>query len=139
MAKDFNKVIVSGRLGKDVELRVTPSGTTVATFSVACSRNIKEGENWKEQTEWFRVVAWNTLADRCATLLKKGSHVLIEGRLQTREWNDNEGQNHQTTEVIANEMYLLGSKRSEGEETEAAKGEGQLAFEEDLVPEGIPF
>src|SRR5215210_2289939 len=121
MAKDLNKVMFSGRLGRDVELRITPNGRSVATFSVASSRNIKDGDSFKEQTEWFRVVAWEKLAETCSNYLKKGSHVLIEGRIQTREWQDNEGQKRQTTEVIATEMYMLG-KREDQEENLVTQG-----------------
>jgi single-strand DNA-binding protein len=153
MARDLNKVMLTGRLGKDVELRVTPNGSSVATFSVASSRNIKDGDSWKEQTEWFRVVAWEKLAETCANYLKKGSHVFIEGRLQTREWTDNTGQKRYSTEVIANDMYMLDSKRnqeegggnyqSNGTPARSAAGNGNRnsnPFEEDdLEPEDIPF
>jgi single-strand DNA-binding protein len=149
MSRDINKVMFSGRLGRDVELRITPNGSSVATFSVASSRSTKQADGqYKEQTEWFRVVAWEKLAETCASYLKKGSHVFIEGRLQTREWQDPQGQKHQTTEVIASEMNMLGSRRDE-EGTEenasasrAASGSGRKAetlFEEELEPEGIPF
>jgi len=153
MARDLNKVMLTGRLGKDVELRVTPGGSSVATFSVASSRNIKEGDGWKEQTEWFRVVAWEKLAETCANFLKKGSHVFIEGRLQTREWQDNTGQKRYSTEVIASEMYMLDSKRSQEEggggnnyqsngtpARSSAGSRNSNPFEDDdLEPEDIPF
>lgn len=136
MARDLNKVTLTGRLGKDVDFKITPSGTSVATFSVASNRPVKQSDgNWSDQTEWFRVVAWDKLAERCNTQLMKGRHVLIEGRLQTREWEDKQtGQKRQTTEVIATDMLTLDPKR-EGQngQTEAH------AFEEDLEPEGIPF
>ena len=143
MSRDINKVMVSGRLGRDVELRITPSGSSVATFSVASSRSSKQGDGqFKEQTEWFRVVAWEKLAETCASFLKKGSHVFIEGRLQTRDWTDPQGQKHQTTEVIASEMTML-SSRQDGERAEGnSNGNGRAAetlFEEELEPEGIPF
>ncbi|MBN9388269.1 MAG: single-stranded DNA-binding protein [Chloroflexi bacterium] len=110
MARDLNKVMLTGRLGKDVELRVTPNGRSVATFSVASSRNIREGDAWKEQTEWFRVVAWEKLAETCSNYLHKGSHVFIEGRLQTREYTDKDGIKKYSTEVIATDMTMLDSK-----------------------------
>jgi single-strand DNA-binding protein len=151
MAKDLNKVMLTGRLGKDVELRVTPSGSSVATFSVASSRNVRDGDSWKEQTEWFRVVAWEKLAETCANYLKKGSHVFIEGRLQTREWQDNSGQKRYSTEVIATDMYMLDSKRGQEEggnyqsngsapARSAAPSRNSNPFEDDdLEPEDIPF
>ncbi len=110
MARDLNKVMLTGRLGKDVELRVTPNGRSVATFTVASGRSYRDGDNMKDQTEWFRVVAWEKLAETCSTYLHKGSHVYIEGRLQTREWQDKEGQKRYSTEVVANEMLMLDSK-----------------------------
>jgi single-strand DNA-binding protein len=154
MAKDLNKVMLTGRLGKDVELRVIPSGTAVATFSVASSRNVKDGDSWKEQTEWFRVVAWEKLAETCANYLKKGSHVFIEGRLQTKEWQDKEGQKRYTTEVIATDMYMLDSKRSQEEGSSSGSGSNQSntaptrkpapsrndnPFDDDMSPEDLPF
>ena len=110
MARDLNKVMLTGRLGKDVELRVTPNGRSVATFSVASSRNVREGDSFKEQTEWFRVVAWEKLAETCSNYLHKGSHVFIEGRLQTREYQDKDGVKRYSTEVIATDMTMLDSK-----------------------------
>lgn len=146
MSRDINKVMISGRLGRDVELRITPNGSSVATFSVASSRSAKQSDGQlKEQTEWFRVVAWEKLADTCATYLKKGSSVFIEGRLQTREWNDPQGQKHSTTEVIASEMVMLGARQNEGEDAPNGRGNGnngratENIFEEDLEAEGIPF
>jgi len=112
MAKDLNKVMLTGRLGKDVELRVTPNGSSVASFSVASSRNIKEGDSWKEQTEWFNVVAWEKLAETCANYLHKGSRVYIEGRLQTRKYQK-DGQERYFTEVIANDLIMLDGKKQD--------------------------
>lgn len=139
MAKDLNKVILTGRLGKEVEQRITPNGVAVATFSVASGRRVKDGDNFKDQTEWFRVVAWDKLAETCSNFLKKGSHVCIEGRLQTREWVDQQGQKRFTTEVIATDMYILDTRRDdhEGHGTNGRAAEG--VFEEDLEPEAIPF
>jgi single-strand DNA-binding protein len=152
MARDLNKVMLTGRLGKDVDLRVTPNGRAVATFSVASGRNVKEGDTWKEQTEWFRVIAWEKLAETCANYLKKGSHVFIEGRLQTKEWQDKEGQKRYTTEVIASDMYMLDSKRSQEEDGSSsyqsnaaptrkpAPSRNDNPFDDDDVsPEDIPF
>ncbi len=145
MSRDINKVMVSGRLGRDVELRITPSGSSVATFSVASSRSTKQSDGQlKEQTEWFRVVAWEKLAETCSTYLKKGSSVFIEGRLQTREWTDQQGQKHSTTEVIASEMIMLGARQNEGEGAPGGSSNGngratENAFEEELEAEGIPF
>lgn len=111
MARDLNKVMVIGRLGRDPEMRYTPGGSPVTTFSVAASRQWKDGsgEN-REETEWFNVVAWNKLAEICKEYLRKASRVYIEGRLQTRQWQDQDGQSHYRTEVIASDMIILDGK-----------------------------
>lgn len=110
MARGLNKVMIIGNLGSDPEMRYTPTGRPVTSFSVATSRNwvTSEGEQ-REATEWFRVVAWENLAEICNRYLRKGSRVYVEGRLQTRSW-DNQGQRHYRTEVVANEMVLLDSR-----------------------------
>jgi len=107
----LNKILLIGNLGKDPEVRFTPDGTPVATFSLATSENWtdKSGQR-QEHTEWHTVVAWNKLADLAKRYLVKGRQVYIEGRLRTREWNDKEGNKRRTTEVIANQVVLLGSR-----------------------------
>lgn len=112
MSRDLNKVQMTGRLGADPEMRVTPQGHTVATFRVASNRSWRsaEGES-HEDTEWFRVVAWNKLAEICSKWLAKGSRVYVEGRLQTRQWQDQEGQPRSLTEVIANDLIILDTRR----------------------------
>lgn len=112
MSKDLNKVQVTGRLGADPEMRYTPHGHAVTTFRVASNRSWRttEGEA-HEDTEWFRVVAWNKLAEVCNKWLTKGARVYVEGRLQTRQWQDQDGQTRSTTEVIANDMIILDSRR----------------------------
>jgi single-strand DNA-binding protein len=144
MSKDLNKILITGRLGKDVELRVTPAGKSVASFSVASSRgNSKDGG--QEQTEWFRVVAWEKLAEICANFLKKGSKVLIEGRLQTREYTDKDGIKRYQTEIIATDMIMLGEKRDSGDNWDSdsapiAKTSKVTDFEVDEVDVAdIPF
>lgn len=110
MARGLNKVMIIGNLGSDPEMRYTPTGRPVTSFSVATSRNwvTSEGEQ-REATEWFRVVAWENLAEICNRYLRKGSRVYVEGRLQTRSW-ENQGQRHYRIEVVANEMVLLDSR-----------------------------
>lgn len=112
MAKDLNKVLIIGRLGKDPELRYTGSGSPVTTFTVAAGRQWKDsnGEQ-RDETEWFSIVVWNKLAEICSQHLSKGSRVYIEGRLQTRSWEDPQtGQTRYRTEVVANDMIILDNR-----------------------------
>ena len=111
MARGLNKVMVIGNMGRDPELRYTPSGKPVTSFSLASSRSwiAPDGER-REETEWFNVVAWGNLAEICNQKLFKSQQVYIEGRLQTRSWKDDHGQRHFRTEVVANEMIILGPK-----------------------------
>ena len=112
MSRGLNKVILIGRLGRDPEMRYTPSGKPVTSFSVATTRSWvnADGER-REETEWFNVVAWGNLAEICKQCLSKGQQVYIEGRLQTRGWEDESGNKHYRTEVVANEMIALGERR----------------------------
>lgn len=111
MAKDLNKVMIIGRLGKDPEMRYTPGGSPVTTFSVAAGRQWKDGNGeLHEETEWFNVVTWNKLAEICNEHLHKASRVYIEGRLQTRHWEDQNGVAHYRTEVVASDMIMLDSR-----------------------------
>jgi single-strand DNA-binding protein len=107
----LNKVLLIGHLGKDPEVRYTPDGSPVATFSLATSENWtdKNGSR-QEHTEWHNVVAWNKLADLCKKYLTKGRQVYIEGRIRSRDWQDRDGNKRRTTEVIATQMVLLGSR-----------------------------
>ena len=116
MSRGLNKVMIIGRLGRDPEMRYTPSGRPVTTFSVATSRtwNTSEGER-RTETEWFNVVAWGSLAEICKQHLAKGQLVYIEGRLQTRHWDDAEGNKHASTEIVANEMIMLSERREAAE------------------------
>jgi single-strand DNA-binding protein len=149
MARGLNKVMLIGNLGKDPEMKYTPSGMPVTTFSVAVSRSWRtpEGEN-REETEWFRVVAWQKLAETCNEYLRKGMRVYIEGRLQTRKWTDQQGQERYTTEVVANEMVMLSGREEGGsggggsrERTGAApaRGGGNDYDELGMEDEDIPF
>ncbi|HSN73937.1 MAG TPA: single-stranded DNA-binding protein [Anaerolineae bacterium] len=108
MSRGLNKVLIIGALGSEPEMRYTPGGKPVTSFSVAVSRGWRtsEGER-KEATEWFNVVSWGNLAEICNQHLRKGSQVYIEGRLQTRSWDDASGTKHFRTELVANEMIIL--------------------------------
>jgi single-strand DNA-binding protein len=112
MSRGLNKVMIIGRLGRDPEMRYTPSGRPVTTFSVATSRswNSSAGERHTE-TEWFNVVAWGNLAEICKQHLSKGQQVYVEGRLQTRHWENSDGNKYSSTEIVANEMIILGDRR----------------------------
>ena len=120
MSRGLNKVMIIGNLGRDPEMRYTPSGRPVTTFSVATSRtwNTSDGEK-RVETEWFNVVAWSSLAEICKQYLTKGQQVYIEGRLQTRHWDDPEGNKHTSVEIVANEMIILGDRREAGETAES--------------------
>ncbi len=116
MARGINKVILVGNLGRDPEMRYTPSGSAVANLALATSESWKDkqtGEN-QERTEWHRVVMFNRLGEIAGEYLKKGSKVYIEGKLQTRKWQDNSGQDRYTTEIVANEMQMLDSRSGGG-------------------------
>lgn len=114
MSRGLNKVMIIGHLGRDPEMRYTPSGRPVTTFSVATNRTwtTTDGER-RTDTEWFNVVAWNKLAEICNQYLSKGQQVYIEGRLQTRRWEDANGVRHTSVEVVANEMIMLGDRRGD--------------------------
>ncbi len=107
----INKAILIGNLGADPEMRYTQNGTPVATFRIATTERWKgqDGE-MQEQTEWHRIVAWQRLAEICGEYLSKGSRVYIEGRLQTRKWQDQNGNDRYTTEIVAKEMKMLTPK-----------------------------
>lgn len=112
MSRGLNKVMIIGHLGRDPEMRYTPSGRPVTTFSVATSRSWHSADGERhEETEWFNVVTWGSLAEICNQYLRKGQQVYIEGRLQTRRWDDAEGNKHFTTELVAKEMIMLGERR----------------------------
>lgn len=106
-----NKVILIGRLGQNPEMRATGNGTSVATLSVATSERFKKDGQMQEKTEWHRVVVWGKTAESCAAYLQKGREVYVEGRLQTRSWEKSDGVTQYSTEIIAEAVKFLGSKR----------------------------
>ncbi|HPS93458.1 MAG: single-stranded DNA-binding protein [Syntrophaceae bacterium] len=142
MAGSINKVILIGRLGKDPEMRFTPSGKAVTNFTLATNENwTDQGGERQERTEWHRIVTWGKLAENCAKLLSKGKQVYIEGRLQTRQWDDRDGNKRYTTEIVANIMQILspvegGQDRSLSDDgAEHGSGEGMPGSPEfDDVP-----
>jgi len=132
-----NKVILIGNLGADPEIRYTQSGTPVATFRVATTERWKgQDGQMQEQTEWHTIVAWRRLAEICGEYLAKGSRVFIEGKLQTRKWQDQNGNDRYTTEVIAREMKML-SPRPGGGGSEY--GGGSQGYGSEPFPEPPPM
>lgn len=127
MAKSVNKVILIGNLGKDPEVKYTPNGTAVAKFSLATNQRYKDKEGqWQDRTEWHNIVAWERLAEIAGEYLKKGRTVYIEGRLQTRSWDDkNTGEKKYMTEIVANDLVLLGAR--DGEDRGLARGASAAA------------
>jgi len=109
-SRSINKVILLGHLGKDAETKFTPSGVAVTNFTLATSRRWKDQQSgeWKEETEWHRVVLWRS--ENVSNYLLKGKQVYVEGRLQTRSWEDKDGQKRYTTEVVCDDLILLGGR-----------------------------
>ena len=154
MAKSVNKVILIGHLGKDPEVKYTPSGTPVAKFSLATNERYKDKDgNWQDRTEWHNITAWQRTAEIAGEYLKKGSQVYIEGRLRTDSWDDkNTGEKKYRTEIVVNDLVLLGGRGGDmGEGRSRGAGAGSqmdqrgAASEESfsqaaqITDEDIPF
>lgn len=137
MAASVNKVILIGNLGKDPDVRSMSSGKSVANVTIATNESWKDRNTGEKQdrTEWHNVVFYSPLAEIVGQYLRKGSSVFIEGRLQTRKWQDKNGQDRYTNEIIANEMKMLGGKRDEGySSTETETGDRPLSAVPPLNP-----
>lgn len=150
-----NKVILVGNLGKDPELRYTPSGDAVATFTLATSERFKGRDGqMQEKTEWHNIVVWRQLAEICGKFLHKGKQVYIEGKIQSRSYDDRDGNKRYITEIIADQMQMLGNKgegegrgdyqqkRPAGETTPAASARTPQSYEEEPpfnADDEIPF
>jgi single-strand DNA-binding protein len=120
MSRGLNKVMLIGYLGRDPEMRYTPSGRPVTTFTLGTNRNWNTSDGDKRsETEWFSIVTWGNLAEICKQYLVKGQQVYVEGRLQTRRWEDTEGIKHCSVEVVAAEMMMLGERRESGHNNQA--------------------
>lgn len=131
--RSLNKVQLIGNLGSDPELRRTQSGQAVATFRLATNESWSDRDgNRQDRTEWHRIVAWARLAEIVGEYMKKGRQVYVEGRIQTRQWQDQQGQNRYTTEIVAQSIMMLGTRADAG----AAAGGGDRTVEP--VPEGGP-
>jgi single-strand DNA-binding protein len=136
--KSLNKVILIGNLGKDPEVSYTPSGIAVAKFSMATSEKWKDAEgNFQEKTEWHNIVAWRKLAEICGQYLKKGSKVYIEGKLQTRSWDDkNTGVKKYMTEIVADNLIMLDSR---GQGGDSGADNMPVAQEQSTPDTDLPF
>lgn len=132
----LNKVLLIGNLTRDPELRYTPSGAAVCTFGLATNRTYVASDGTKrEEAEFIKIVSWNKLAELCSQLLAKGRKVYVEGRLQTRSWETQDGQPRQTTEVVIDDMRILDSKKSF--EEQAGVGTEDILEESKVVPDQV--
>lgn len=151
MAKSLNRVQLIGNLTRDPELRYTPNGTAVCSFGIATNRNwtTDAGEK-KDEAEFHNIVAWNKLAELCSQFLTKGGKVFVEGRLATRTWQGQDGQQRNKTEIVISDMILLGGKKpqeaaeenGESEKSEPSKEEVKEESDspqEEVAPDDIPF
>ncbi len=129
MARGVNKVILVGNLGKDPETRYMPSGSAVTNLTLATSESWKDKQTGEQQdrTEWHKIAMFGRLAEIAAEYLRKGSQIYIEGKLRTRKWQDKEGKDRYTTEIVADEMQMLGSKGGGGASASAGAGAGAMA------------
>ncbi|MFH1977522.1 MAG: single-stranded DNA-binding protein [Pseudomonadota bacterium] len=142
----LNKAIIIGRLGRDPEIRYTPGGVAVANFSVATSEEWKDKESneKKERTEWHRIVAFGRLGEICGEYLSKGKQIYVEGRIQTRSWEDKDGNKKYTTEIVASDVQFLDKKDSgsgdyprKGQDDKPEHGAGPAYH--DSKDDDIPF
>ena len=135
-----NKVILVGRLGADPEVRYTPDGTMIVNFRMATDESYKNKQGEKvSKTEWHRIVVFGRLAEICGNYLGKGRLVFIEGRLQTRSWDDKDGNKRSITEILANNMQMLESKGQSGRTQDVSTGDQSFPYEEESITDDVPF
>ena len=135
----LNKVMLIGNLGRNAELRYTSSGTSVTTLNLATTETWKDKDGKKqEQTEWHRIVVWGKTAEALSQYLTKGKQILVEGKLQTRKWDDKEGVTRYTTEIKSDRITLLGGRRDEADQRRGNDDEESVS-QEPLTKEDIPF
>ena len=128
MGRGLNKVMLIGHLGRDPEMRYTPSGRPVTTFNITCTRSWSSADGERHmESEWFNVVTWGTLAEICNQYLLRNQQVYIEGRLQSRRWEDSQGCKHTSVEIVATEMMILGDRK----ENEIKSASDNYEFSED--------
>ena len=141
-SRGLNKVQIIGNLGRDPELRFTQGGTPVCNFTIAVndSWQNRDGEQ-REHTEWFRVVAWARLAEISNEYLRRGRQVYVEGRLQTREWQDREGNDRTTTELVARDLMMLGGRDGEQGPVQEPSQQGQEDVDtaDEITADDLPF
>lgn len=141
----INKVILIGNLGADPEIRYTQSGDPVANFNIATTEKWKGKDGqMQEQTEWHKIVAWRRLAEICGEYLSKGSKVYVEGKLQTRKWQDKNGNDRYTTEIVARDMKMLSPRGTTGEYNSGGQGQGEYGDDQSFqepppVGDDVPF
>lgn len=139
MARSFNQVVIMGNLTKDPDLRTTPNGGSVCSFSMALNRNYKDtNDEWTEATDYVDVVAWSSLAERTAKYISKGRPVLVHGRLQSRTW-EKDGQKHSKVEVVAQEIVYLGGASIIDPQTKDKKDVVLKDIDEEVDLSEIPF
>ncbi len=149
MFGDLNKVTLMGNITRDPDLRFTPSGTAVLSFGLATNRRYKSGEEWKDEVSYHNIVVWRN-AESLAKRVKKGTRILVEGRLQTRSWDDAEGKKQYKTEVVTDNVILIsrfegdnsssgGSSAGSIEDTPVKKDEGASQSDTSIEPDDLPF
>lgn len=138
MARGVNKVILVGNLGRDPEVRYSPSGAAIANVTIATTEGWKDKQTgeMQERTEWHRIVFFSRLAEIAGEYLRKGSQIYVEGRLQTRKWQDKDGQDRYTTEIVANEMQMLGGRG--GGSSQASDSSAQFDQSQPSAPSSKP-
>lgn len=134
MASGFARVTLVGNLGKEPELRFAAGGIAVANLRVACTERVKKGDAWEEQTEWVAVVCFGKTAENAGQYLQKGRQIYAEGRMQTREWKDKDGNKRWSTEVIANQVLFLGSGHGEKKDAPASSAAEPPPFADNEAP-----
>ena len=139
-SRGLNKVQIIGNLGRDPEMRFTQDGTPVTNFSVAVNDSWqgRDGEQ-RERTEWFRIVAWRRLAEITNEYLRQGSRVYVEGRLETQKWQDREGNDRTTTELIARDLLMLGGRDNEGSEQIQPENDERPINDDEITADDLPF
>ncbi len=144
MSRGLNKAMIIGHLGRDPEMRYTPSGKPVTTFTVAASRTwtSSDGERHTD-TEWFNIVTWGNLAEICKQYLNKGQQVYVEGRLQSRRWEDSNGAKHTSIEIVANEMMILGDRHessdAQSDDSDLDESDSLGHAENEEADQGFPY